>query len=112
MKIITLNIPELDNDYTILIGQNAVENDSLVRTSNACDLWFHLDNISSPHIILKNNNDDKIPKRYLNYIGTLFRNYKSNLHGRYSVIYTEIKYVKTTNVLGTVIPSKTRLIKI
>lgn len=108
MKEITINMD--DQEYILRIGNNKFENVDIIKTSSQEDLWFHLDNISGPHFVLQTNGD-KIPKRYLNYIGTLFRQYKNGLPARYTVIYTEIKNVKLTNVVGTVIPTKLRYIK-
>lgn len=110
MKKLSINVPENDQEYVILVGQNAQQNDFILRNSSPNDLWFHLDNVSSAFIILQCQGDP-VPKRYLNYIGTLFRDYKNGLPSRYTVIYTEVKNVKLTNVMGTVIPSKTKVIK-
>ena len=113
MKTIPIYIDELDKEFYLDIGQNKCENDSLVRTSNQNDIWFHLENISGPHFILRMDDIDikKIPKKYLNQIGSLFREYKSGLSSHYHVIYTEIKNVSLTNELGTVIPKKVKRIK-
>lgn len=111
MKDIKIYIPENDNEYTLLIGQNQNENDFILKKCDQNDTWFHLDKISGPHFILRNNGD-KIPKRYLNNIATLFRDYKNNLPNRYSVIYTELKNIKLTKTPGQVIPCNTKIIKI
>uniref|UniRef100_A0A6C0H8B4 NFACT RNA-binding domain-containing protein n=1 Tax=viral metagenome TaxID=1070528 RepID=A0A6C0H8B4_9ZZZZ len=108
MKTITITIQ--DRDYILEIGQNQQENDNIIRNSQPRDLWFHLDNYSGPHFVL-HTFGDPIPKRYLNYIGGLFPNYKNGLARRYSVIYTEIENVQMTNTPGTVIPHKTKKIK-
>lgn len=105
MKSTTITID--DRDYVLEIGQNQKENDFLIRKSASRDLWFHLDNYSGPHFVL-HTMGNPIPKRYLNYIGSLFPHYKNGLSNRYSVIYTEIQYVKLTSIPGTVIPHKTK----
>lgn len=110
MKSVTIYVDENDKEYIIQIGGNKNENNELIKAASQNDLWFHLGgDISSPHIILKSEGD-KIPKRYINYIGTLFPLYKNNMTKRYSVIYTEIKNVKLTDKKGTVITSKTQKI--
>jgi predicted ribosome quality control (RQC) complex YloA/Tae2 family protein len=109
MKNIIIYISENDKEYNLLIGENQKENDTIIKSSQQNDIWFHLEKISGPHFILQNNGEI-IPKRYINYIGTLFREYKSNLSNRYSVIYTEVKNVKLTDTLGTVNVSKTKKI--
>lgn len=98
-----------DKNYEIIIGQNQLENDNIIKNANHNDLWFHLDKLSGPHIILRSKGD-LISKRYLNYIGTLFTNYKNNLPNHYTVIYTDIKNVKLTSQPGRVNVSKTKKI--
>jgi predicted ribosome quality control (RQC) complex YloA/Tae2 family protein len=62
----------------LFIGKNQYENDQLIKNSAQNDLWFHLDNLSGPHFVLQTYGYD-IPKRILNYIGTLFREHKKGL---------------------------------
>lgn len=111
MKVISIEVIETNKSYDLFIGRNQLENDKLLDSSSQNDIWFHLDKFSGPHFILKSNGDN-IPKKYLNYIATLFRDYKSNLPSKYTVIYTEMKNVKKTNVLGEVIPKHYSKIKI
>jgi predicted ribosome quality control (RQC) complex YloA/Tae2 family protein len=111
MISLKIYVDENLREYTVLIGQSQMENDSIIRSSNQNDTWFHLDKISGPHIIFQNNGD-KIPKRYFNQIASLFPQYKSKLQNRYSVIYTEVKNVKLTNIAGQVNVSNTKIIKI
>ena len=113
MKSVELFVEENDKTYTVLIGTNQYENDQIIKDSDQSDLWFHLNNMSGPHIILKNG-VDKIPKRYLNQIAILFQQLKlkSNLPNKYNVIYTTVKNVKLTNVPGQVTVTNTKLIKI
>lgn len=99
-------------EYTIFVGRDKNENDKLLKESAQNDLWFHLEDQSSPHIVLKNDFcEAKVPKRCLNYVGTLFQHYKGKLAKHYTVIWTEIKNVKCTDEPGTVIPSKLRKIR-
>jgi predicted ribosome quality control (RQC) complex YloA/Tae2 family protein len=105
-----LFVEETNKQYTVLVGKNKNENDLLIKNSNPCDLWFHLQGVSSPHIILQTEGDI-IPKKYINQIVQMFPLHKSGLSSRFNVIYTEIKNVKLTNIPGTVIPSKIKIIK-
>jgi predicted ribosome quality control (RQC) complex YloA/Tae2 family protein len=110
MRIETIYIDENNQEYDIWIGENQQDNEMIILKSDQNDIWFHLQNMSSPHIILKSHGDN-IPKKYLNKIGILFRNYKKNLGNRYNVIYTLIKHVKLTNITGSVHTSNTKIIK-
>ena len=95
--------------YYILIGKNAKGNEEIIKMSHPESLWFHLENLSSPHIILKNEGDI-IPKRYINQVAGMLFEYKKNAPRNSNVIYTQVKNVKLTNILGTVIPRNTKII--
>lgn len=96
--------------YQVLIGKNAKGNEEIIKMSHQEDTWYHLESISSPHIILKNEGDI-IPKRYINQVAGMLFEHKKNAPRNSNVIYTQVKNVKLTNVLGTVIPRNTKIIK-
>lgn len=110
--MILLQIEIDEKFYDLEIGQNKYENDTLLKKSNQNDLWFHLENDSSPFIIL-HNNGDKIHKSHLNKIASMFRDYKTNIGFKFQVIYTNVKNIQKTNTPGTVIlKCKPNVIKI
>jgi predicted ribosome quality control (RQC) complex YloA/Tae2 family protein len=111
MKILHIYVDENEKEYRLIIGQNQKENDQILRSCEQNDIWFHLENISGPHFILQNGGDT-IPKKYLNQIATMFREFKNGLPNRYSVIYTDLKHVKLTKTMGLVIPSQTKTIRV
>lgn len=37
-----------------IVGKNAEDNTKLVQTANDKDVWFHIDDLPSAHLILKN----------------------------------------------------------
>jgi predicted ribosome quality control (RQC) complex YloA/Tae2 family protein len=43
-----------NTEYTIYIGQNKTENWELIDAADSTDIWFHISNHPSCHIILKN----------------------------------------------------------
>lgn len=96
--------------YNIYIGKNAKGNEEIIKKCHPESLWFHINNISSAHIILESKGDD-IPKRYINQVASILFQTKKNIPSNSNVIYTQVKNVKLTNTLGTVIPSKTKLLK-
>jgi predicted ribosome quality control (RQC) complex YloA/Tae2 family protein len=110
MKTLFINVPEHDTQYELLIGRNKAENDMILRSSLPDDMWFHLEDISGPHFVLKCNSE-AIPKKYYKYIGTLFRQFKANLPPRYSVIYTSVKEITFTKIPGTVLTKNTKVLK-
>ena len=51
MKIINHKI---DNyEYDIIIGQKDLENWQIIDESDEFDLWFHIDNLPSSHVIIR-----------------------------------------------------------
>jgi len=96
--------------YKIIIGRNANENDMLIKSSHPLDMWFHLSNVSSAHLVIKNKGD-KIPKRYINEIASMLFEYNNKAWRTTNVIYTEIKNVKRTDVPGMVMTKNTKVIK-
>jgi len=54
------------DNWTIRIGQNARENDSLFYTAKAEDLWFHLNSGPSAHVyLIIDNCSDKMERKRL-----------------------------------------------
>jgi predicted ribosome quality control (RQC) complex YloA/Tae2 family protein len=96
-------------EHTILIGQNAEENSTILRECDPEDIWFHLKHSSSPHIILRTSGQP-IQKRYLKTVASLIYKYKKQ-HTREPVIYTQVKNVQLTKTPGLVYPRCTKEIK-
>jgi predicted ribosome quality control (RQC) complex YloA/Tae2 family protein len=111
MKTESIFITENGKEYQILIGRNKYENEQIIKSSYSNDIWFHLNDYSSCHIILQSG-DDNIPKKYLTDIAKMFSLYKKGLPKKYKVIYTNIKNIKLTDEIGTVIPQNSKIIKI
>lgn len=107
-KIDIFNID--DKHYDLYIGKNAKGNEEIIKACHPESLWFHINNISSAHIILDSKGDD-IPKRFLIQIANILLETKNNRPNNVNVIYTQVKNVKLTKQLGTVVPSKTKIIK-
>lgn len=110
MNYITTEINIKNLIYIILIGKNSIGNEEIIRMSHPESLWLHFSDISGPHIILQNEGDI-IPKRYISQVARMLFQYKKNVQMNSNVIYTKVKNVRLTNILGTVIPSNTKLIK-
>lgn len=99
-----------DKEYTIYIGKNAYGNEEIIKLCHQESIWFHFDNISSAHIILESHGDD-IPKRYINLVAGKLFDYKRSAPPNSKVIYTQVKNVKLTKTLGSVITKNTKTIK-
>lgn len=107
---------ELDNyKYMITIGKNAQENWDIIDAASSEDIWFHIEDYPSPHVILKIPDDyklKKIPKKILIQCAL-----KCKIHSKYNnvkninIIYTKIKNIKKGDYVGSVITSNTSIIK-
>ena len=61
--------------YQIFIGRNKEENWKIIDDSYDTDIWFHLNDFPSPHIILKNNNLYDIPDEVIKECSLLCKQY-------------------------------------
>jgi len=101
---------KIDNTFpfnAIKIGKNKKGNDEILKSAKPNDLWFHLSNLPSCHVILSVNDTKDITKEKIEYCAnivkqnTKFRNYKN-----IKVDYLPIKHIKRTLVPGEVILMK------
>jgi predicted ribosome quality control (RQC) complex YloA/Tae2 family protein len=102
-------------EYQIIIGRNAQENWNIIDTSDDNDIWFHLEDNPSPHVILKTNNinKNKISKNVIKLCSCLCKQYsKFNNMNNISIIYTEIKNIVKGKEVGSVITNNIKKIKI
>lgn len=99
-----------DKIYNMYIGKNAKGNKEIIKISHPESLWFHLNNISSAHIILETKGED-IKKRDINKVGCKLYELKKNIPKNTKVIYTNVKNVKLTKNCGEVITKNVKIIK-
>lgn len=95
--------------YAILIGENAQDNEKIIKMSSQHSIWMHFENVSGPHLILQNEGDE-IPKRYINEVASRLFKYKQKV-GRQNIIYTNVGNVKLTKTPGMVITKNTKVIR-
>jgi predicted ribosome quality control (RQC) complex YloA/Tae2 family protein len=103
--IVELYNQGVKKNITYLIGLNAQGNFDIIDMANSSDMWFHLEDKPSPHIIAKIQ--DNLTKKELSYIvkqGALlcksYSKYKSEK--KITINYTNISNIKKTNVIGSV----------
>jgi predicted ribosome quality control (RQC) complex YloA/Tae2 family protein len=133
-RVVTKYIPSLQISVVYKIGINAKNNFELIDEADKNDIWFHLNNESSCHVIacLKNITsmtlDDDVPNGYdLNFDelgkkqkqqivkqGALLCKQYSRLKSMKNVeiIYTKIENVAKTDIVGTVSTYKSKVIAI
>ncbi len=117
MKTETIYFNHLQREITYYIGKNDKDNFEIIDASNPNDIWFHANNISSSHVILKLSNiDTNIDKKDLRQLikkGALLckqNTNKLNNNNIFEFIYTEIKNIEKTDKIGCVITKNTKTI--
>ena len=101
-------------NYTILIGQNKQDNFDIIDISLDNYLWFHVEDEPSCHVILKSEeNISKVPIQVLKRCAYLCKiNSKAKTKNNCNIIYTSIKNVKKTNIIGQVVASNCKSIRL
>lgn len=101
MDFLITEIEINDTIFSIYIGKNAKGNNQIIKMVHPESLWFHFNDISSPHIILDSKGAN-IPKRYIYQVALKLFEYKRSVSRPQTVIYTEVKNLKLTKTIGTV----------
>lgn len=105
MKSKIISIPAIKQDIAFIIGQNATENDHLIERSNDDDIWFHVDNKSSCHVVatISENNITRKNMKYIIKQGALLcKTHSYPSEKNLSIVYTKIKNIQSTNIPGQV----------
>jgi len=107
MKSTTQYVAAVQNNIEFCIGQHAQDNFDLLDASNPHDMWFHIGQASSCHVIARIPADTNYTKKQLHKIavqGAVLCKQHSKYKGdpQVSVIYTKIQHVNKTSTVGTV----------
>jgi len=96
--------------YQIHCGNNARENWRIIDQAEPNDLWFHLQNYPSAHVILEVKTLH-IPLEVMSHCAQICREQThARKNNKDSVEYTEIKYIKKTDILGQVTTKNLRIV--
>jgi len=88
-------------DYKVLVGRNSNENQKLLEIAKANDLWMHIRDIPSSHVIIKTDKQN-LPDSVIRAAAKLCVDFSVKNPGDYEVDYTKRKFVKVqegSNVL-------------
>jgi hypothetical protein len=91
------------DDVTYYIGTNAKDNFDVIDMGKPNDYWFHASNCSSCHVVVQLPDD--IDKRGLRTIvkrGARLCKENTHITDKVEIIYTRIKNVTKTDVVGCV----------
>ena len=102
----------------IKYGKNAKENWDLIENASPNDLWFHIDDYPSTHVILEYNESDNVNiEAYINECVELciektpkIKSYIPKLN-KVKVIYTKVENIKKGKSVGEVIILNNNLVK-
>ncbi len=114
---------EVDKIYTKMVkikyGKNAKENWNLIDESSSDDLWFHIDDYPSTHVILEYDENIKEVEleKYINECVELciektpkIKSYKPKIKS-VKVIYSKVENIKKGKSVGEVIILNHKLVK-
>ena len=100
--------------YTIHSGKSAKGNDKLLDECSPNDVWFHVADAPSSHIILSNPTEmaiNKIPRQVIKRCACICKA-SAKLSTKCAIIYTERANVEKTEILGRVTTTNVRTIQI
>ncbi len=116
MRTENIFIQGLNETITFYIGQNQKENFDVIDMGNENDIWFHANNISSCHVVACiPEHINKKDIRYIIKIGAnLCKIHTNKLKCIKNVefIYSYIKNIEKTDILGCVNVTNKKLIVI
>jgi predicted ribosome quality control (RQC) complex YloA/Tae2 family protein len=80
-------------DYKVLVGRNSNENQKLLEIAKANDLWMHIRDVRSSHVIIKTDKQN-LPDSVVQAAAKLCVDFSVKNAGDYEVDYTKRKFVK------------------
>jgi predicted ribosome quality control (RQC) complex YloA/Tae2 family protein len=109
MKVIERYIEPLNQTFRYIVGQNAQDNFNIIDDADENDYWFHVQNEPSCHVICDLSNVsiasmDKKQLRYLLKQGSIIckQHSKHKSLPNTTIVYTQIKNIAKTNIIGKV----------
>ena len=101
-------------EYTIYIGQNKFENFDLIDETMPTDIWFHVEDMPSCHIILKTETALKIvPRQVIKRCAYLCKiNSNAKTLKKCNIIYTTSSNIKKTDIIGKVNVSNYKIMSV
>lgn len=106
MKIIDIFFDKLNISIKYSVGSNASDNFKIIDEANENDLWFHVDELPSCHVIAEiPKNLSKKDLKYICKKGALLCKQYSKFASMKDlcIVYTQIKNVEKTETIGSVI---------
>jgi predicted ribosome quality control (RQC) complex YloA/Tae2 family protein len=80
-------------DYKVFVGRSSSENQKLLALAKANDLWMHIRDIPSSHVIIRTDKQN-LPQSVIEAAAKLCVDFSVKNPGEYEVDYTKRKFVK------------------
>ncbi len=80
-------------DYKVYVGRNSNENQKLLEIAKANDLWMHIRDVRSSHVIIRTDKQN-LPQSVIEAAAKLCVDFSVKNPGEYEVDYTKRKFVK------------------
>lgn len=81
------------DDYKVLIGRNSKENQALLNMAKSNDLWMHIRDIPSSHLIIRTDKQN-LPQSVIEKAAKLCVDFSLTQAGDYDVDYCKRRFVK------------------
>ena len=99
----------VNNNITFKLGKNAKQNFELIDLASDNYWWFHIDCMPSGHCIVET---DILDREMIIFASNLVKEHsKSKDSKNVKIIYTQIKNIKKTKILGQVIIQNNKITK-
>jgi predicted ribosome quality control (RQC) complex YloA/Tae2 family protein len=107
MKLETKYISPLGINIDFQIGKNAYDNFDIIKAADPNDLWFHINELASCHVIANMPDDIIFNKKQNMYIikqGAILckQNSKYKSQKKLNIVYTQIKNITLADTPGSV----------
>ena len=117
MKELEFECPNTNNIYRIKVGKSAQDNWDIIEDADSSDIWFHVANHPSCHVILEVNGTPikKIHRSVIKHCSILCKEGSKQKNVRkVKIIYTEVKNITIDkkSKIGSVITHNTKNITI
>jgi predicted ribosome quality control (RQC) complex YloA/Tae2 family protein len=92
------------DEFTILVGSNSKENDTLVKESDPEDYWIHISDFPSAHAIVKVQSAGKFPLKPIKQACIMIKHKSNKCKSMRKLKFdiTKIKHINPTTVPGQV----------
>ena len=116
MKTETMQIG--NKKITFFIGNSSADNFAVIDIADGNDIWFHLNNVSSCHVVASLKDHEVADKKELHKIvvaGACLCKKHSSKYSSISnleILYTRVKFVVKTEVVGSVLTTNTKIIRV